>query len=336
MNPSPASATSTASSPPASRIVTVTGPAPCRSALSRSTSSASPTTRSEARATGAADLTCTSSGRPSAASGPRQRRGELVGQARQVGRDLAPRCVAGDGEQRLHGLLQAADLVERGRELLAAQLEGLELDAHGGEGRPQLVRGVGAEGTLARDELVQARGGAVEGVRDGVELVHAGARCPRGEVTVAEHARGGGQPIERSDEAAREDQRRQHGERDQRRCSGREQPPGVAGAGGRGALGAFAPARLPRRARTRRAAPRRSAARRRRCPLGARRAAWPGPRRHRLPVRGRRGAGRSGRRPRARRASDGSSTGSERSPPRSIARVATIVSRCRRSSASSR
>ena len=91
------------------------------------------------------------------------------------------------------------------------------------------MRRVGAERTLPGDELVEPGGGGVERVGDCVEFAHPGPWRAGGEVALAELSGGGGQAVERGDQAAGEDQRGEHGERDQPGGAGGEQPPGARG-----------------------------------------------------------------------------------------------------------
>ena len=82
----------------------------------------------------------------------------VVEQGAQVGDRAAPVGVARHREQRVDRRAEPVDLSERGRDLLgclAAELDGLQLDAQRLERGAQLVRGVGAEGSLPAEQVVE-------------------------------------------------------------------------------------------------------------------------------------------------------------------------------------
>ena len=149
--------------------------------------------------------------------------------------------VARDGEQRVDGGLQAVDLGDRGGQLGGfgvLELEAFEFDAQRGERRAELVRGVGAEGALAREQVVEALRGGVERDGDGVELGDRGAVRADGELPVAEAAGVDGEPLERPGEAAREHECGERGGRDDAGAERGEQQPGVVGVVGDFGIGA--------------------------------------------------------------------------------------------------
>jgi hypothetical protein len=127
--------------------------------------------------------------------------------------DLAafPRHVTRHREQRVDRALEPVDLLERSLDVDPLEVQGLELEAQRGERGPELMRGVGREGALALEQLLEAFGGAVEGGGDRVELRDARARRARAEVAVAQPGRRVGEPVDRPDQAPRDSEGRQGG-----------------------------------------------------------------------------------------------------------------------------